>query len=338
MHNGFNFHLDSLETCDLEDNSESAASTYTMMFLITGITVAMYGLVRYAESKNQLNYESRFTRITAGFLMLLTRMMHSKSTDLVINNPENTLIAIGPHRTGWEAIVVASKIKGTPVSFFATDFFNSVPGVSFIMKMFKTIPVVATKNENGQSARAKALQDASKILSENGCVGVFPQGNFSKIGQEPHRIYTGVAKLALMNNIPIHVIRLDGFWCLQNPLIPIVIRNSVYYRAFFSAFHMNNIHTTLCCVIDFHLKPENEHLSDEEKIDEICAELYAYYRHTEELNPKQINTIKTEISNNTHNLIWHNKVQQDNISKQLLSLKEDQAQLEEQTSISMRNC
>jgi 1-acyl-sn-glycerol-3-phosphate acyltransferase len=207
-----------------------------------------------------------------------------------------------------------------------------IPGISSFMKMFKTISVEthATKNSS-QSANANALEKASKVLDKKGCVALFPQGNFSKLDQEPPRIYAGAARLALKNKVPINVYRLDGFWCLQNSLIPIFIRNNTYYRAFFSMLHMNKVRTTLCSVIDFHLQSENEHLSDDEKITAICAELYAYYRHTEELTDKQIGTIKTEISEKAHLLIWKNKVQQDDLAKQRLDLKKEEKELVQPT-------
>jgi 1-acyl-sn-glycerol-3-phosphate acyltransferase len=202
--------------------------------------------------------------------------------------------------------------------------------------MFKTIPIAANgaKSHSGRSANATALDDASKVLSEKGCVALFPQGNFSKIGQEPPRVYAGAAMLALKNKIPVHVIRLDGFWSLNDPLIPIVIRNNTLYRAFLSIFHMNNVRANLCCEIDFHLKPENESLSDEAKIEEISAQLYAYFRHTGELTVDEIGTIKTEISSQTHLLIWKNKVKRDDLGKQLLVLQKEGAELEETSPLS----
>jgi 1-acyl-sn-glycerol-3-phosphate acyltransferase len=229
-------------------------------------------------------------------------------------------------------------MEGTPPRFFATDAYNFVPGVSSFMKMFKTIPVEsrAIKDNTGRSANAGTLELASKALKEKGCVALFPQGNFARIGQDAPRVYTGAAQLALKNKIAIHVIRLDGFWSLQNPLIPMFIRNSAAYRAFLSAFHVNNVRTTLCCVIDFHLQPENQHLGEKEIIDEICAQLYAYYRHTQELTGEQIDTIKDEIKNKTHLEIWHNKVKQDELGKQLITLKKEEAKLEEPTTKAMR--
>lgn len=333
---GFNSHLDSFDSCSVDD--DALLSAYALLFLLTGLALATYAFARFAEFNNRLNYDSRSARIIAGCLRLMVHMLHTTSDDLEITNPENKLITIGPHRTGWEAVVVASKIKGTPPRFFATDAYNSMPGVSAFMKMFKTIPVGAnaTKIRDGRTSNASALDVASNILNERGCVALFPQGNFSKLGQEPPRVYAGAAKLALQHKIPIHVIRLDGFWCLQNPYIPLIIRNNLYYRAFLSLFHMNNVRAILCCEIDFHLQPESKDLSNEEIINEICAQLYAYYRHTEELTVKEISAVKTEISKKTHLLIWDNKLKQDALGKQLLRLKEEEAQLSQTTSSAMR--
>jgi len=308
--------LDPLNNYDSE--AQSATSAYNLLLLLGGLTVATYALVQFAESRNRLNYESRLARIVAGFLILLTRMMHTSGDDLNITSGKK-IIAAGPHQTTLEAFVLASKITGAPPQFLATDFFNFVPGVASFMRMFKTIQVPShrTKDPNGRSSN-QVLELGNKALNEDGCVALFPQGNFSRIGQKPPRVYSGAAKLALMNNIPIHVVRLDGFWCMQNPLIPISIRNHAYYRAFLSLFHMNNVRTTLCCIVDYHLQPENAHQSDEEKINEICAQLYAYFRHTQDLSPEEISAVKTEIAEKKHLLIWNNKVKEDDAEKSAL--------------------
>lgn len=288
------------------NDSDPSSSSNQFLFLIT-IALGMYAIARIAESHNQLNYENRSTRIIAGLLLFMTRLFHTKNDDDVeISNTKKKLITAGPHRTGWEALVVASKLKGEPPRFFATDAFNVIPGISQFMKTFKAIPIKYNKkkSEDGRSANEDALDLASKVLDENGCVALFPQGNFSRIKEKPPIVYSGAAKLALKNNIPIQIMRLDGFWCLENPCIPLVIRNNTYYRALFSAFHMNNVRVTLCPEINFHLQPENMHLSEQEKIEEICAQLYAYYHQTNELTPDQVHAIEKEICDGSHLRIW----------------------------------
>lgn len=323
---------------NLLTSEQPESSNFTLLFFLTGLAIATYAIAKLAESNNQLEYDSRIAHRLSRVLTYIVHLLHTRSGGLEIT-AENALIAIGPHRTGMDAIVVASKVKGTAPRFFATDSFKAIRGVDSLMRTFNVIPVEANATRgDGRSANAKALEEASKTLSERGCVAIFPQGNFAKLGQEPPKIYSGAAQLALRNNVPIHVIRLDGFWCLQNPFLPVFIRNHVFYRVVLSAFfHMNNIVPTLCCIIDFHLKPENKSLSEEQKIEEINAQLYAYYRHTGELNPKQIGHIKNEISNKLHLMIWKNRLEQDKLGKQLSQLKKEEATLEEPTLASMRN-
>ncbi len=311
----------------LECPAESSASMYSMILMLAGLSMASYTVARVAEAHNQLNFADRSTRIISGFLMLTMRLMHTPANDLEIINTDSKIITAGPHRTGLDAMVLASKMKGTPPQFFATDMFNAIPGVAAIMKKFKVIPIAAkaVKGDKIQSANSGALEKASQALQEHGCVALFPQGGFSKIGEEPRRVYGGAAQLALTNQLPLHVIRLDGFWSLQNPLIPLVVRNSTYYRAFFAGLHMNNVRATECAVIDFHLKPENQHLSKDEKIEAICAELYAYYRQTEDLSAEEIADIKTDVTSNKHLLFWKDKVEHDANQKALESLKKEES-------------
>jgi 1-acyl-sn-glycerol-3-phosphate acyltransferase len=320
---GFNSSFDPFNSFDQEDES---GSSYTNLILLTGLAVAMYAGIRFAESHNRLNYDNRLARIVAGFLIFITKTFHAKKGDLAIEG-ERSLIAAGPHRTGWESLVIAAQIKGAPPQFWATEDYNAIPGVSSLMRMFKAIPIKsAPKGDKGHTSNNGVIELTSKVLNEKGCVALFPQGNFARIGQEPPRIYAGAAKVALMEQVPIRVIRLDGFWSLENPLIPLFIRNNSFYRAFFSMLHLNNVRTTSCCEINFHLLPENKDLSDEVKITEICAQLYAYFRSTQELTDKQIDFIKTEISSKAHLLIWKNKVEQDDLRKKLTVLKDEESQ------------
>lgn len=323
-----------MNDCNFEDvfhthaDSNALFSAYNVLFMLTGLAAATYGLCRFAESQNTLNYENRPARIIAGFLKIIVRMLHTSTNTLEINT-NGAIIAIVPHKSSWEGIAVGSMLKGKPPQFFATDDFNAIPGVSAFLKMFKTITIKAkAKNDT-------ALEKGSEVLQQGGCIALFPQGNFARLGEEPHKIYDGAAKLALKNKKPIHVIRLDGYWSLQNPFIPLFVRNNKYYRALFSALHMNNLRPTLCCVIDFHLRDENKDLPDSDKTREINAQLYAYGRHTEELTPKQIDGIKTEISEKRHLSIWDNKFKRDALQKEITLLKKESVTLEAEATLSM---
>lgn len=303
--------FDSLNTCE----NKSFTSAYVALSMLTAFAaIVIPPALKFVESQNPLDYEDRSARLIAGFFGFLIHILHTTRGDFTID-PTAKLIAIGPHRTGWEAMIIASKMKGTPPQFLATDKYNSLPGVTSIMRMFKAI-TVDTKNKSA------ALTAASKVLHEQGCVALFPQGRFSRLGQDPGTVYSGAAKLALEHKIPLEVIRLDGFWSLQNQLIPLFIRNNDYFRAFLSFLHLNNIRAKHCATIDFHLKPENNHLSDEQKIEEINAQQYAFYRKTEDLTATQINLLKKDIAANHHHSIWSNKSSQNKLQKESLTLNQ----------------
>jgi len=56
---------------------------------------------------------------------------------------------------------------------------------------------------------------------------------------------------------------------------------------------------------------------------------------TEELSVEEVDSIKTEIADGTHLLIWKNKVQQDDLKKQLTNAKSEGTKLEATTFVSM---
>lgn len=313
-------------------NDDSSWISFNIALLLVGLSAVIY-LIKHAESQNQLDFDSRPARVISGFFRMTANNWHTMRNDIEISDTTGKIFAIGPHRTGLvDASVVISKMKGTPPSFLATDAYNNIPGVASFISLAKAIPVKSDKN----SSNSDVLEKAGKVLAGNGCIAIFPQGNFSRIGQEPPRVYEGAARIALSSMAPIHVIRLDGYWCIENRLLPVFIRNNSYYRALFSAFHMNNIRVTQCDVIDFHLKPDCDISDDKKIINEICARLYAYFRHSNDLTAGQIGVIKNEISDKIHLTIWHSKVRQSTLEKELSNEKKEEARLGEPTSLAMK--
>lgn len=315
----------------MNDYDDSTTSAYNMLYLFAGLVTALCVILTVvAEKNNRLKFDNPVMRIIADILILMMTAMHLKRGDLPLTEDKMQILAIGPHRTGFEGIAVTAKMQGTPPRFFATTHYNSIPLVSGFLKMCKVIPVEANaqRGTDGRSANSKALDIAGEALEKGDCIGIFPQGSFVKKGEKIPKVYSGAAELAVKHNKPIHVLRLDGFWCLENPVIPLFIRNNSYYRAFISAFHPNNIRINLCCVIDFHLKPENKHLKKEEKVEEINAQLYAYFRHIEELTDTEIDEIKKEISDKTHLTIWRGKVELDAAERRVKELTTTQIELE----------
>lgn len=128
--------------------------------------------------------------------------------------------------------------------------------------------------------------------------------------------------------MPIHAIRLDGFWSLNNPLMPVFVRNNTFYRVFFSLFHLNSVRVNLCDVIDVHLQPEHKNSSHEEKVEAINTRLYACFRQTKDLTPAKLDKLQATLSDNIHLSIWRNKVKQDALKKELIKVEDESSELE----------
>lgn len=308
---------------------EDSVSAYNMLLLLTGLAVATYGFALFAESQNNLQYESRMMRIVAGFFILFTNLLHTSKGDLEIDTQEGAVVAIVPHRAGAvDALVVASKMRGMPPRFFATNLYNSIPGVEFLLNALQIITVdYKAKASNGQKANKHAEDEANAAIKNKECIAIFPQGNFAKIGEDAPTIQAGTARMVINNGVKLHVVRIDGLWCMENPFIPQWIRNNAYYRAVFSLLHPNNARVTVCAVIDVHLKPENVNLPEKDKMDLINAQLYAYSRRTGDLTKEQIKEIDGEIASNRHLKFWENRVKQEVARKELISLKKEEASL-----------
>ncbi len=309
---------------------ESEVSYSNLLKLTAGASVATCALACHvAESQNTLDYEDRAARIAAGSLKMIVNMLHTQGGRYQITDAGGKVFTFGPHRAAIDSFVVGAKFVGTPPQFFATDLFNDIPGAERLLKMFKVITVKADakRSHDGKSANSDTLVQASKVLKKNGCIALYPQGNFSYIRKPSPRIYTGAAKIALQNNVPIHVMRLDGLWSLENTYIPLFVRDTLAYRVFLAALHPNNIRITPCSVIDFHLKPEAAILSEDEKVDRICAELYAYYHRKESLSEEEIDHIRKEVSENKHVPLWQNKMAQYKHEKEIRALRVQSEQL-----------
>ncbi len=311
-------------------------SNYTFFILLTGLALATaYAIAKLGESDNKIEYKNPTARMLSRVITYIAHLLHTKSGDIEIAS-KGALITAGPHLTALDAFVIATKIKGPPPQFLATDMFDSIPGVAALLDTFEVVRIRAkAKSQDGKSANAKALDEASQILKKEGCIVMFPHGNFAQIDKEAPPIYRGAPTLAVENGVPIEVIRIDGFWCLKNSLLPTWLRNRQEYRAFGALFHMNNIRVTHCCVIDFHLRPENAHMSKADLITEISAQLYAYYKYTGDLTPNQIDCIKTEISSKTHLTIWQKRVERDELGKRIGQIKQEEVALEVPTRMAM---
>lgn len=316
--------LDTDLTCDYE--SPSSKTYYSLVLLIELLATAC-ALAKFLESRNRFNYKDPVARIIVGTLMLVMGY-HTRGGSLDI---QNGVIAMGSHKTGaLDGCAIIHLLEGKPVRVMVTDAFNWIPGVKPFLTMFGTI----FKKEHARTATKEEREENKTItegrvadaLKNGGRFLIAPEGNFAKLGQQPLFIQEGAAKFSIDNKVPLHIVRLDGFWCISNPLLPVWFKNLSLYRALFSFLHMNNIRVTLCSTLTFHLDKTDEELNNPEikgqLINEMSAQLYAFYRHTEELTLKDIENIKEEIKQGHHLPIWKERLEQQKLLKEIKGLKE----------------
>lgn len=288
-----------------------------------------------AKEYNRLDLDDESAKAIAGFLQAYMHTFHTTKDTLPLPEDEAAIIAVGPHKTGAvDAFSFAANVKGKTPRFFATNTFFQTPlvggGIKWFMTKFNVIVVDFGKQTEGKvNARQAVLDAGNKALEEKGRVAVFPQGNFAYIGKEAPIVYSGTARMAIKNGLPIHLVRLDGFKSLENGW-PVFVRNNSIYRALGTLFHRNNIKTNLCWAIDVHLRGGNQFLSEEEKIRLINAEMYAFFRHIEELTPARIEKIKSEIALGLHLKVWDNRFGKYSLEKQLAKLDSEFSALDKQ--------
>lgn len=318
-----------------DQNSNFLDNAYWYLFALCSLMATAYALTRYLERKNPFDYENRSTRVVVGLIRMFMLAMHTNSQELDI--PDDTsIIAIGPHTAGADALALSANLKGKPLRFWATDHYDKIPVVGPFMRTFKTIPVKEnTRRTTERTANSDAIESAVQVVNENGRFAVFPQGNICYPGQDSPMIYNGTAQVALRTQKPILVLRLDGMSSTQNGLIPAFIRNSTYYRIFGTLLVPNNIRTTVCYTIDCHLKEPVVNLSDKEKLRHINATLYAFFRHINNLTPTQIEQIKQDVNDGKHLQIWDKRDEMNTCQRQLKALKAESKQLEDENAVKL---
>ncbi len=319
-------------------NGESSSYGFEYMILAIGFLLLTYALLKKFQNSNRVQLEDNSARTIGGCLQWFSRIWHTNNdrhTDLPTEGP--AILALGDHLTGADGVYLASTLPGTKdepaqvPEFFATTSHNNIPGVAGFLKMFKTIPVHFNKPKKGiKGPRSDAIERGVEAIERGGMVAIFPQGNICYMDKDAPLIYPGAARMAIKTKTPIHVIRLDGFWSVYNPYLPKFIRNSQAWRLFFSFLHMNNVKPTLCCVIDCHLKPENQDKSQPELERLINAEMYAYFRNLGDLTPEQIDKIREEVAQGRHLKMWDLKYKRYLLEKEVRSVTEEYAELQEQ--------
>jgi len=292
---------------DEESTDGQIAATLSMLQLTSFFFfLSAYKVHEYSQC---LNYDDRVTRYCAGMLQLIMRTFHLNNLESdTIKAPGKTLLAVLPHQTSWDSMALGAVMVGQPPRYYTIKNFLDIPGVGAIMRRFQAIPIEDSTGKD-EKAKEKAKQrnrdaekEAQDILDNDGCVAIFPQGGFAKIGKPPLPVFNGTARLALNTKepTPIRVVRVSGFWSLENPLIPVSWRNNRMYRFLGTLLQFNRVKVTEEHTITWHIK--NSGATTDEKVRHINAELFAF------ANQNDNQSIKAMIKSGDHLTQWDAKL------------------------------
>ena len=119
------------------------------------------------------------------------------------NIPENgPLILAGNHRHAFDPVVVMTHTKRFVHYMAKETIFKGLHGL--ILKEMGLIKVYRTRNN------PKAIEDAEKVLTRGGTVGLFPEGTRNKTEEELLKFKHGAVVIAKNTNTPIVPFYING--------------------------------------------------------------------------------------------------------------------------------
>jgi len=103
------------------------------------------------------------------------------------------LILVANHTAVYDPVCLQVACRHRMIRFMEAREYYKVWGLEAVYRMFRVIPVNRTGNDTA------GIRAALRELSNNGCIGIFPEGKISDDGQI-HEARKGVALLALLSN------------------------------------------------------------------------------------------------------------------------------------------
>lgn len=133
------------------------------------------------------------------FLSLIFRIEVSGTENIP---EEGGFILCSNHISCWDPLVIQANVKRR-IYFMAKAELFKVFFVKWILKLIKAIPVKRTGSD------LNAVKSAIKTVKSGQCLGIFPTGQRSKLGDEGE-VKSGIGFIACKTDAPVLPIHIDA--------------------------------------------------------------------------------------------------------------------------------
>ena len=177
-----------------------AGLTVPQLFLVTALMNAAVAVFIYSLVPEFL------MRFIVWILINTLYRIEVKGLDKIPE--EGPCLIVCNHVSFVDALILGGSIR-RPVRFVMYHKIFRMPGLGFIFRTAKAIPIAPAKED--EALMKKAFDDIAAELAAGNVVGIFPEGGITYDGQiTPFR--TGVEKVLQRTPVPVVPVALRGLW------------------------------------------------------------------------------------------------------------------------------
>lgn len=143
------------------------------------------------------------------FIWIMCHMMYRvKHRGVAHIPPEGAAVLVCNHVSFVDAMLIAG-ISRRPVRFVMDKTIANMPGLKYVFKWAKTIPICSPKQDI--NVYNQAFDKIKQELDEGELVCIFPEGKLTKDGQL-NEFKRGIDKILAANPVPVVPMALTGLW------------------------------------------------------------------------------------------------------------------------------
>jgi len=140
---------------------------------------------------------------------LLTHTFYRVRTKGLENIPETGgCILVCNHVTYADSVILAGVVR-RPIRFFIDHHIYQTPGLHWLFKLNRTIPVATRKESDALKEQAFIL--AAQALRDGEVIGIFPEGRLTPNG-EIGKFLPGISRMVRETPVPVVPMALHGMW------------------------------------------------------------------------------------------------------------------------------